>query len=334
MTVVALFVSACGDRPPLDNSLKPAARRQPGRHALPRPIADDERQVSDEDRLDALRRAQVWRPPQVPVNQAHLGQPVDAPTAITCRFALGELGGTTPKFDCLLDTGEKIRIKYGNGPEIPAEAATTRLLACARIRRRFRHADSRTALLRMSEESVFDRQGGPCRTCRADLRKGDRLQRLRGLRVGRARAKVQRPAYRDRRQEGWAFSELDHVDAAKGGAPREHVDALRLLAVFLAHWDNKTENQRLVCLTPRVARRPAVREPFSLVHDVGATFGPQKGRTWRRGSSRRSGTIARSCRVSMRHLPYDGATFGTVRISEGGPAYLSPACWRSSPKRR
>ena len=47
--------------------------------------------------------------------------------------------------------------------------------------------------------------------------------------------------------KGWAFFELDGVDAARGGAPRAHVDALRLLSVFLAHWDNKSENQRLVC---------------------------------------------------------------------------------------
>ena len=50
------------------------------------------------------------------------------------------------------------------------------------------------------------------------------------------------------RLEGWAFFELDAVDPAKGGAPRAHVDALRLMAVLLAHWDNKSENQRLVCL--------------------------------------------------------------------------------------
>ncbi len=51
--------------------------------------------------------------------------------------------------------------------------------------------------------------------------------------------------------EGWAFFELDLIDQKKGGAPRAHVDALRLLSVFLAHWDNKSENQRLVCLSDK-----------------------------------------------------------------------------------
>src|SRR6185503_19260543 len=54
-----------------------------------------------------------------------------------------------------------------------------------------------------------------------------------------------------REQKGWGFFELDTVDPSKGGAPRAHVDALRLFAVFLAHWDNKAENQRLVCLSTR-----------------------------------------------------------------------------------
>ena len=47
--------------------------------------------------------------------------------------------------------------------------------------------------------------------------------------------------------EGWSFGELDTVDEAAGGAPRAEVDALRLLAAFVAHGDDKPANQRLVC---------------------------------------------------------------------------------------
>ena len=77
--------------------------------------------------------------------------------------------------------------------------------------------------------------------------------------------------------KGWGFFELDAVDAKKGGAPREHLDAFRLLAVFLAHWDNKSENQRLVCLSGKdSAKASACRKPFAMLQDVGLVFGPKK----------------------------------------------------------
>ena len=76
-------------------------------------------------------------------------------------------------------------------------------------------------------------------------------------------------------QKGWAFFELDSVDPSKGGAPRAHVDALRLLAVFLAHWDNKAENQRLVCLSKTWPEGTTCPEPFLILQDVGSTFGPR-----------------------------------------------------------
>jgi hypothetical protein len=40
---------------------------------------------------------------------------------------------------------------------------------------------------------------------------------------------------------------LPLVDPAKGGATRAELDALRLTAILLGHWDNKASNQRLVC---------------------------------------------------------------------------------------
>ena len=86
-------------------------------------------------------------------------------------------------------------------------------------------------------------------------------------------------------KEGWTWSELDFVDPAAGGAPRAERDALKLMAVFLQHSDNKSEQQRLLCLPAPAAAAalvaagtaPAARgtceRPFMLVHDVGNTFG-------------------------------------------------------------
>jgi hypothetical protein len=84
--------------------------------------------ASNQQREDALTRAQVWRAPAVPVSRASLGADASAPREIDCRFKLTDLGGTTPKFHCMLDHGSEIRAKYGRGEEIPAEAAATWLL--------------------------------------------------------------------------------------------------------------------------------------------------------------------------------------------------------------
>ena len=47
---------------------------------------------------------------------------------------------------------------------------------------------------------------------------------------------------------GWAWYELESIDGSVGATHAE-LDALRLAAIVLAHWDNKAANQRLVCLS-------------------------------------------------------------------------------------
>jgi hypothetical protein len=76
--------------------------------------------------------------------------------------------------------------------------------------------------------------------------------------------------------KGWAWHELDQIDPA-GGATRAEVDALRLVAILLVHWDNKSSNQRLVCLDPQPlsTTRPCVRA-LAMIQDLGATFGPKR----------------------------------------------------------
>jgi hypothetical protein len=54
-----------------------------------------------------------------------------------------------------------------------------------------------------------------------------------------------------------------------------------------------------------------------MMQDVGSTFGPRKLdlHNWRRTPI---WADARDCRVSMKHMPWDGATFPDVQISEEG----------------
>jgi hypothetical protein len=95
------------------------------------------------------------------------------------------------------------------------------------------------------------------------------------------------------------------------------VDALRLMAIVLAHWDNKGANQRLVC--PPGAARPdgSCRAPVAAIKDLGATFGPKRVdlANWKQAPV---WTDPASCKVSMKTLPFDGATFGEAQITEKG----------------
>jgi hypothetical protein len=121
---------------------------------------------------------------------------------------------------------------------------------------------------------------------------------------------------------GWAFHELDRIDAARGGATPAEIDALRLMAVFLAHWDNKSDNQRLLCRPAPNATHPCAR-PLAMLQDVGATFGPRKVDlpAWRDAPIWADAT---GCRVSMADMPHDGSTFPRdVHISEGGRRLLA-----------
>ena len=112
-------------------------------------------------------------------------------------------------------------------------------------------------------------------------------------------------------EQGWAWWELSDANAAAA-----EIDAFRLLAVFLAHWDNKASNQGLVCLDQACSR------PLAMLQDVGATFGPPKVNLarWR---SEPIWTDRAQCLVSMARLPFKGATFPDARISEAGRALLA-----------
>jgi hypothetical protein len=277
--------------------------------------ATETRVVSPEERLDAIARAQVWRDPAAG-NSARM-----PPTAVienlSCRFILKRLNGTTPKFNCLLDTGEEVRIKYGSGAEIPAEAAATRLL------RALGFGADEIALVHHLR--CYGCPLEPFATSKA-------VQIVRGRDV--YEHAIDYDGFHDFEwvalerkydawpieavmHEGWAFAELDHVDASKGGAPRAQLDALRLVAVFLEHWDNKADNQRLVCDTRDWPPDTPCPAPLMMLQDLGATFGPRKVNL-RRWSTSTIWADRTRCRITMRHLPYSGATFVDTQVTEEG----------------
>jgi len=288
------------------------------------------RALSADERDETLARAQVWRRPLVPVSEAYLGQDRAAPRELDCTFKPNAPSGTTPKFDCVTQEGEEIRIKYGLGAEVPGEAAATRLLTALGF-----GADSITLVERLR---CFGCPKEPFTVMKlvATTRTGSLYEHV----IDEGSYEVFQWVALERRfpareieatggSEGWAFFELDKVESARGGAPRAHVDALRLLAVFLAHWDNKAENQRLVCLSGTPRRDGTCARPFAMLQDVGGTFGPRKVElaAWRTAPI--WDNRAR-CSLSMAALPHGGATFVPIEISERGRRFLADRLSRLS----
>src|SRR4029078_5548067 len=92
-------------------------------------------------RLRALRKARVWQEPARPIPSAdvaanhsgpeHFGVDEDVP----CTFRLRPSEGWTVKFDCVLASGEVVKVKYGhNSREVFGEVAATRLLSALGVR--------------------------------------------------------------------------------------------------------------------------------------------------------------------------------------------------------
>jgi len=290
---------------------------------LAAPVKKAIRIVSAGERLDALARAQVWRPPAVPVSQAHLAAAPAAPAFLSCRFQISDLGGTSQKFDCMLENGDLVRVKYGRTPEIPSEVAASRLLRAlgfgadeVMLVERLRcHGCPVEPFVTMKAVELTDSDGFYRQLVDYEHYRDFEWVAIERKGGGRAIGTGQ--------VKEWAFFELDQIDAAKGGAPRAHVDALRLLAVFLAHWDNKSENQRLVCESEHDwPEGGACRAPFAMLQDIGGAFGPRKVDLdgWRAAPI---WDDRARCTTSMTALPYEGATFAPVTITEAGRRHLA-----------
>ena len=309
VAIVSAGLTACRDREAVPAVVASAASSSSSAAAM---------------RDDALARARVWiRPPVEPAKTAFSANTpgpdaFDANADVDCTFAIEPVGGSTPKFVCTLADGRHLKVKYGapNG-ELPAEVAGTRLLAALGFptdrMNRVRSVRCRGCPLLPQQALQCLAQGEPAIVC------------LHGATASTivtfAPAVIEQPIAGKKIEgsddQGWSWYELDRIDAKGGGSSRAEVDALRLMAVFLAHWDNKGANQKLIC--PPGAQVPggACRAPIAVIGDLGSTFGPKKVDLahWR---ALPIWSDARACRVSMKTLPYGGATFPDVQISEPG----------------
>jgi hypothetical protein len=272
-----------------------ARRRELLRRASPRHLEPD---------TDALLPA-----PSLPDGHPLTG---DLPA---CRFLVSAPSGTSAKFDCVFDGGEVVKVKYGRNPEIHAEAAATALLT--------RLGYAADAVHIVPRLRCYGCPRFPFTTMKLlTYTLGEGLMSPHGYARGytdfdwvSVERKWPAAAIETDSQEGWAWWELNDSTA-----PPDEIDAFRLLAVFLGHWDNKSDNQRLVCMDADAG--PACARPVLMMTDVGATFGPTKLNR-ARWHDLPVWADSRACAASMRALPFHGGTFPDTRISEAGRALLA-----------
>lgn len=295
--------------------------------AQPEALSKSKNDVTSAQRDAALKAARVWNAPKVPIGSADFSvntpgpKGFDADADVDCRFSLEPVGGATAKFYCTLPDGERVKVKYGERPlpngEVPAEIAATRLLAALgfpvdrmnRVRSVRCHGcpplpQQALQCLAKGQLAVVCLQGSA----------PDRVVTFDQVVIERALEGDRIEATND---QGWSWYELDMISARAGGSSRAEVDALRLVAMLLAHWDNKGANQRLLCPDGAARSDGSCRAPLAVMKDLGATFGPTRVdlNSWKNVPI---WSDSGACRVSMKSLPFEGATFGEAQISEAG----------------
>jgi hypothetical protein len=220
------------------------------------------------DSPDVVARSKVWLPTDTASKDLRVGPtgpgsfPPDA--IVTCDYFDRDSGGASPKFWCRLPDGDELRVKYGgsNG-EVYGEVAATRLLWA----------------LGFGADRVYSVRV-ICRGCPEKVgtlsENGDRIVDP---------AAVERRVAGSELEDEWSWRELNAVDELAGGATRAERDAFKLLAVLLQHTDNKSKQQRIVCVEPVDAGRRDCQTPLIVIDDLGLTFGKANWRNSQSGAS-------------------------------------------------
>jgi hypothetical protein len=216
--------------------------------------------VTRAQRLEAIRHARVWAPTAVEKMNITAGpsgpQAFRPGETVSCDFVPHSHGkGHTQKFACRMRDGRELKVRYwpANG-EVYAHVAASRLLWALGF-----------PAYPMYPVKVI------CHGCDGDpFRQAAPIAGAKPVVFDPATIEEKLPGttIETKPDEGWAWSELDKVDEAAGGAPRRERDALRLLAVLIQHSSNKPINQRILCLD-----KPACTSTEMIILDAGNSFG-------------------------------------------------------------
>jgi len=213
-------------------------------------------------RLAFIRQAQVWT--ATPVAEMDLRAGPQGPgafepnEAVACRYREKKLNGTTRKFECAVSADNVVKVRYGdeNG-KVQGAVIASRLLWA----------------LGFGADGLYPVRV-TCYGCSADPWKDrDWTPGNRVFDPATIERKPEGHAMNSEKQGGWAWPELEQTDERQGGASVAERDALKLLAVFMQHTDNKVQQERLLCLPAARTRDGGCDKPFMMLHDVGLTFG-------------------------------------------------------------
>lgn len=219
--------------------------------------------LSPQERQDAIRRASVWSPTDIPSIDLKAGPDAKGAFAssqwVTCTYKdKKKISGHSPKFACETSPGHEVKVKYGpRNAEVFGEVLSTRLFWALGF-----------AADRMYPVRVR------CHGCPKDPKASPEMA---GEVVEFDPAAIERKlpgrAMETRPDSGWTWSELEDIGPRAGPGARAQRDALKLLAAFVQHTDSKAANQRLLCPKGEEVGRTGCRSPVLMIGDLGLTFG-------------------------------------------------------------
>ncbi len=218
--------------------------------------------LTPQERLEAIGRARVWSPTHVASVNLKVGPPVPGAFPsnawVNCDHKEKKLGGVSPKFVCETSPGHEVWVKYGGrNAEVFGQVLSSRLFWALGF------AANPTYPVRVR-----------CRGCPKDPAKSPEV-------VGEVAefdpAAIERRlpgrAMETSHDSGWAWPELEEIGPTAPPGARAQRDALKLLAAFVQHTDNKAGNQLLFCPKGEEVGRTGCRRPVLMVSDLGLTFG-------------------------------------------------------------
>jgi hypothetical protein len=227
-----------------------------------KPLAPGEA-LTPQERREAIRRASVWSPTDVPSMDLKTGPEVKGDFApnewVSCEYKEKKNpSGHSPKFTCETSPGKEIKVKYGlRNAEVFGEVLATRLFWALGF-----------AADRMYPVRVR------CQGCPEDPAKSPLMAgKLVEFDPAAIERKLPGRPMETKRDSGWKWSELDEIGPEAPDGARAHRDALKLLAAFVQHTDNKPANQRLLCPEGEEVGRTGCRRPVLMISDLGLTFG-------------------------------------------------------------
>ncbi len=240
---------------------------------------------SPKDRQEAIKKALIVEPKNVADVDIMAGPKQKKKLflfhyndKVTCEFVSpgSQMGGNTPKFLCKVmkvesqdgtiqtfteDMNEEpIKVKFGaDNREVYAEIVSSRLLWALGF-----YTDAWFPVRVICTNCPADPMSG---NGSVGLRKYDQASLVRKV-DGHKMYEVGKD------DEGWSWKEMQELN----GRPTYEKDALKLMAAFIKHSDNKPPQQRLICIginmdTSTHPITTTCDESRLVVQDVGATFG-------------------------------------------------------------